>query len=501
MALEMKQGLKQSQVLQLSPQLQQAIKILLLTRQELEVMISDELRENPVLEEIDPSTDPGDRSAGEELENYSAQGTEQIEAEVERSEGVEDFRGVDDLFARLNDSLSPAEEQVKEASEERELPGYEVVEVGQNGLHDEIEEQIHMMHITPYERECAELVLQYIDDDGLLNLSPEEIAQAHAVPVEDVHYGLSLIKQCEPHGIGARSLQECLLLQLDFKEDYPSIVRDILERCWPEFERQDFLKIARALKVKQEEVIRAVQFIRAHLDPRPARQFGGDTNVPVSPDVFVFKRDERWVVSVNEDGLPRLRVSPKYASLIDEVIKAKNSKGGETDGSKLKSFLNEKIKGARWIMRALAERNRTILRVTEVIVERQEEFFEHGIEHLKPLTLKVVSEALGLHESTISRTTTGKYLHCPRGVFELKYFFNVGVGSSDGDGPANETVKNWVGEYIREERVGSVLSDQDIADLIGKEKGVKVARRTVAKYRESLGILPSSKRARQLQGS
>lgn len=501
MALEMKQGLKQSQVLQLSPQLQQAIKILLLNRQELEVMISDELRENPVLEEIDPSVQQAEAPVGEDSDDFANQGTDQIEAEVERSEGVEDFRGVDDLFARLNDSMSPAEEQVREAADERDLPGYEMYEVKQTGLHEEIAEQIHMMHITPYERECAELVLQYIDDQGFLSLSVEEIASNHPMPREDVEYGLSLIKQCEPHGIGARDLQECLLLQLKNKEDYSPLVREILEKCWPEFERQDFQKIARALKAKQEEVVRAIQYIRGHLDPRPARQFGGDTNVAVTPDVFVFKREEKWVVSLNEDGLPRLRVSQKYSSLIDEVLKAKNSKGGETDSGKLKSFLNEKIKGARWIMRALAERNRTILRVTEVIVERQEEFLEHGIEHLKPLTLKVVSEALGLHESTISRTTSGKYLHCPRGVFELKFFFNAGMSSNDGEGPANETVKNWVAEYIREEISGSVLSDQDIADRIGKEKGVKVARRTVAKYRESLGILPSSKRARQLQGS
>jgi RNA polymerase sigma-54 factor len=190
-------------------------------------------------------------------------------------------------------------------------------------------------------------------------------------------------------------------------------------------------------------------------------------------------------------------VAPKYQNLIAEIASEKQEV--ESGGAKAKSFLVERVKNAKWILRAISERNRTILRVCEVILDKQEEFFDHGIEHLKPLTLKTVSEVLGLHESTISRATTNKYIQCPRGIFELKFFFRAGLGDDD-QGPSNETVKTWVGEYIKAEVEGAVLSDQDIAERIEKEKGIKVARRTVAKYREGLGFLPSSKRAKLLSG-
>ena len=208
--------------------------------------------------------------------------------------------------------------------------------------------------------------------------------------------------------------------------------------------------------------------------------------------MFIFKREEEWVVSLNEDGLPRLRISKKYSELIEGIVAKKSTEEG-----KLKDFVNEKIKSARWVVRAISERNKTILRVSEVLLSRQREFFEQGIEFLKPLTLKAVADELGLHESTISRTTTNKYIHTPRGIFELKYFFNTGMSSNDGSELANEAVKNWVAEIIRAENVAKPLSDQDISDLIEKDKGMKVARRTVAKYREALGFLPSSKRVKK----
>jgi RNA polymerase sigma-54 factor len=501
MALEMKQGIKQAQTVQLSPQIQQAIKILVLNRQELETLVAEEIRENPTLEEVDSSAETGEVTPlGDDINAYGNDGYDQLANTVSASEEIDEMRGIDDLVQRFQESLAPAEERSLEAAEAREKPGYELVDVRESFLHEDIEDQIAMMHLTHYERECVLLLLQYMGDDGYVHTALEAIAKENSVDIDDLEFALRTIQECEPIGVGARDLRECLLLQLSVIENPPHLVRYILEKCWPEFEKQDVVKIARLSKESQDDVKKALAYVRANLDPRPARQYGGDANSAVVPDVFVFKRDGKWVVSINEEGLPRLRISPKYENLVREIVDAQQTGGKSSPEGKsagvAKSFLNEKIRNAKWILRAISERNRTIVRVMEVVLEKQEEFFEHGINHLKPLTLKAVADVLGLHESTVSRATTQKYVHCPRGVFELKYFFKTAVGEEQGH--SNETVKNWVGEYIKAEQPGAVLSDQDIADLIDKEKHVKVARRTVAKYREALGLLPSSKRAKHL---
>jgi RNA polymerase sigma-54 factor len=498
MAFEMKQGLKQSQQMLLSPQIQQAIKILLLSRQELDTLVAEEIRDNPTLEEVDSNVEtPEQTGLGDDLSQTSPDGFEQLEAQLGESDGSHDIRGLDEILGRFSEALAPAEERNRESEEVRDNPGYELVDVSRSTLHEDLEEQISMMHITPYERECALLLLQYVNDIGYIDESLRSVSAEHGISVADLEYALGLVQSCEPAGVGARDLRECLTLQMRNIKSVPALVKEMFEKCWPEFEKQDVAKIARSLKEKPEDIKSALAYIRGHFDPRPARQYGGDTNIPIVPDVYAFRRDGKWQVSVNEEGLPRLRVAPKYQNLIAEIASEKQEV--ESGGAKAKSFLVERVKNAKWILRAISERNRTILRVCEVILDKQEEFFDHGIENLKPLTLKTVSEVLGLHESTISRATTNKYIQCPRGIFELKFFFKAGLGDDD-QGPSNETVKTWVGEYIKAEVEGAVLSDQDIAERIEKEKGIKVARRTVAKYREGLGFLPSSKRAKLLSG-
>lgn len=498
--MELKQGMKQAQSMQLSPQIQQAIKILVLSRQELETLVAEEIRDNPTLEEVEPSQESSDVTPlGDDLLAPATDGYEQLASTLAGPGDAEEMRGIDDLVQRFSESLVSTDERSVEAAEAREQPGYELVNTQESLLHDDLEEQISMMHLTPFETECALLLLEYVGDDGYIKTQLEMISEEHNVHIHDLEFALKLIQECEPTGVGARDLRECLLLQLEAMQNPPFIVREILEKCWTEFERQDAAKIGRALKEKPEDVKKALAYIRGNLDPRPARQYGGSANFAVTPDVFAFKREGKWVASINEEGLPRLRVSPKYENIVREIVESKadnKSKGTEKQAGEAKSFLTENLRNARWILRAISERNRTIVRVMEVILERQEEFFEQGVDQLKPLTLKAVADVLGLHESTVSRATTNKYVHCPRGVFELKYFFKAGVG--DHQEHSNETVKNWVAEYIKAEQAGAVLSDQDIADRIEKEKGVKVARRTVAKYREGLGILPSSKRAKHL---
>lgn len=493
MAIELKQSVKQTQTLLMSVQVQQAIKILTLGRQELEDYISNELRENPCLEEGE-----GPAESDVPLESFESGVREdsaalsQIESEIARSTDTEgDTRGLDDLLVRFEDTQSSPSQS--ERSEDFDVPIYERVRSADTNLHEELEEQIRMMHLTDYEVGCCMELLQYLDDNGFLTSSLEDISASLGITFDDLEYALSMIQKCEPTGVGAANTQECLLLQLRNQTSPPRLAKRILEECWSEFERQDLNKIARTLKAAPEDVKKAACFIRENLDPRPARQFGSSTNQIIIPDVFVFKRADEWIVSLNEEGLPRLRVSQKYAEMVAGFA-GHRIKKTEIDAGKLKEFVNEKVKSAKWIVRAISERNKTILRVTEVILDKQKEFFEHGLEHLKPMTLRIIADELGLHESTISRTTMSKYMHTPRGIFELKYFFNSGMSDSDGHELANEAIKNWVSEYIKAEDTAKPLSDQELSDLIEREKGVKVARRTVTKYRESFGLLSSSKR-------
>jgi RNA polymerase sigma-54 factor len=493
MAFELKQGLKLGQNLVLSPQIQQAIKILTLGRQELEELVVEELRQNPCLEEGESSPE------SQENTEFDTQSNSEL---TDNSASSEELPDLDELLSRFREL--PGEESLQRESTESEFdaPSYERINVTESNLHDALEDQLRLMHLTEYELNCALLLLQYLDDNGFLTAKIEDLALEHNILKDDLEYAIQAIQKCEPAGVGASSLQECLLLQLAQKEDAPALTQKIIKDCWKEFEKQDVTKIVRMLGRPADAVKEALIFIRENLDPRPARQFGGMQQQVVSPDVFIFRRDEAWVVSLNEDGLPRLKISAKYEKMIEAALASKkNPSEGKSQNAEneklLKEFVNESVKNARAFVKALSDRNKTILRVTEVILEKQKEFFEEGSEHLRPLTLKAVADELGLHESTISRTTSNKYVHTPQGLFELKHFFNSGMSTDSGGELANEVVKAWVADCIKTESEQKPFSDQDIAEWIQKHKNVKVARRTVAKYRESLGILPSSKRVRR----
>lgn len=493
MALELKQGLRQSQQLVLSPQIQQAIKVLTLGRQELEELVAEELRQNPCLEEGEANSDIN------ESNEFSTQ--EKIDNKEQSETPKEDIPDIDELLSRFREL--PGEESLQRDSGESEFdsPSYDRVSSTDSNLHDTLEEQLRLMHLTEYELNCTFFLLQYLDDNGIFTANLQDLSAEQKIPLDDLEYALKAIQKCEPTGVGARSLQECLLLQLKQKEDAPPAAERLMKECWKEFEKQDVTKIARTLGKSVETIKDALIYIRENLDPRPARQYGGSQQHVVTPDVFIFKRENKWIVSLNEDGLPRLKISSKYENLIEAMSGNKKKTGDSSekaeDDKNLKDFVIDNIKNARAFVKALADRNKTILRVTEVILEKQLEFFEQGPEHLKPLTLKSVAEELGLHESTISRTTSSKYVHTPQGLFELKHFFNSGMSTNSGDELANEVVKTWVAECIRSENDQKPFSDQEIADWIQQNKSVKIARRTVAKYRESLGILPSSKRVKR----
>lgn len=493
MAFELKQGLRQAQQLVLSPQIQQAIKVLTLGRMELEELVAEELRQNPCLEEGEPNGEAN------EAAEFSTQ--EKIDSNNQAEASKSDLSDVDELLSRFREM--PGEESLQRESTESEFdaPSYDRINVGEDSLHDSLEEQLRLMHLTEYELNCTMFLMQFLDDNGFFTGNLEELSREQNILIDDLEYALKSIQRCEPTGVGATSLKECLLLQLEQKDDHPVLAKRILEECWKEFEKQDLPKIARLLAKPVDAVKDALIFIRENLDPRPARQYGGSQQHVVSPDVFIFRRENSWVVSLNEDGLPRLKISAKYENLVEAITagkkKSADPKAPDASEKNLKEFVNDNIKNARAFVKALADRNKTILRVTEVILEKQIEFFEKGPEHLKPLTLKSVAEELGLHESTISRTTSNKYVHTPQGLFELKHFFNSGMSTDSGSELANEVVKAWVAECIKGESEQKPFSDQEIADWIQEYKEVKIARRTVAKYREMMGILPSSKRVRR----
>jgi RNA polymerase sigma-54 factor len=491
--------LKQSQNLAMHMQIQQKLKILTLSRQELENFIGQEIKENPCLEEGNDQSPIGDSEpvpltqTPDFLTNSEINQTSQGNSDLFQGD---DTGGQDVDLRSLGEALRNSSNQDTPASyddnAEQQGPLYDRVNCEVSLLHDEILEQLRFMHLTDYEMECCEILIQFMDDNGFFQDSFSLISEQTDLPVEDLEYALSCIQKCEPVGVGARDIKECLLLQLKANAKAPYLAVKIVKEAFSLFEKQEILKISKLLKAEPEPVKKSMLFIRENTDPRPARQFGQNHHSVITPDVYIFKREGEWVASVNEDGLPRIKLSEKYTSLLNSMNIEKALKGNE-----LKKYLSEKFKQARWILTALQDRNKTILRVAECILQRQLDFLELGPEHLKPMVLKDLAGEIGVHESTISRATSMKYVHTPRGIFELKYFFNTSVEGEDGQELSNEAVKVWVAELVKAEDPKKPLSDQELADKIEATKNVKVARRTVSKYRESLGILSSSKRVKR----
>jgi RNA polymerase sigma-54 factor len=470
MALEIKQGLKTTQKISLSAELKHSITILTLGRFELEKLISDELEKNPCLVGIPKHEEK------EQIQHY-----EELKRALQNSYNQNDYT------ERYNDIKS--NEEISSSGQKREYADVTL----SNSLHSFIEEQISIMRLSSYEKECVLTILQYIDDNGFLNTDAKSISESHSLHLDDVKFALETIQKCEPTGIGAANLQECLYFQFNRLEKKPKYVEKLLTEYWIDFQKQNFLKIARQEKTTVDEIKDAFRFIKTNFDPKPARQFGPHSNQIIIPDIYVFKRDEKWICSVNENGLPRLKLSKKYSKLVSNLKQEMNAK----QSKETYKYISENIKSAKWLVKSLKERDKTIIKVVESIIKHQEKFFENGVEFLTPLTLKVVAQELELHESTISRATSDKYLYSPRGIYELKYFFNTAVENNSGKELANESIKQFVAEFIKSENKENPLSDQEIAGKIESNKGIKIARRTVAKYRESLGIMSSSKRTQR----
>ncbi|HLW56222.1 MAG TPA: RNA polymerase factor sigma-54 [Bacteriovoracaceae bacterium] len=481
MAIKMNQGLKQTQSLMITPQLQQAIKLLTLTHLEMTTLISQEMVENPMLEEIDGEMEV--TSSSESSEDIEAR-----EATAENFSGPELIEGSRDTFdwesysESFNSSSSAP--NVKENFSSEDAPNYEnMVSRGQS-LQEHLEWQLRMENLSSQELDLAMEILGNINDEGYLDLSFEEILANFPKMDKDQALGvLGLIQHLDPVGCGSHTLEECLGVQARMMPERSPLAELIIQRHLKDLEKKDYNKIAKELGVTKEKVKEA-ELIIMSLNPKPGRLVSSDEIQYIVPDIFVAEVGGEFVVQVNDEGVPRLRVSNLYRSLI---------KSSESD-AEAKEFVQDKLRSALWLIKSIENRQKTIYKVAESIVRTQQEFFKKGPAYLKPMILKDIANEIGMHESTVSRVTTNKYMHTPIGTFELKYFFNAGIGGKNGGiDIAGETLKLKIKELIANEDPKRPLSDQKISELLST-KDIVVARRTVAKYREMMGVPPSSKR-------
>lgn len=477
MAMEMRQQLKMSQQLVMTPQLQQAIKLLQLTRLELQDLVRQELEENPLLEE---------NAEQEDLREPDA--LETAEKEVEPAEIAVDFHEVETGAETLRDWDSYLDGYNYSAGEQysadEERPSFENLLTRQSTLNDHLLWQLHMGQYSEMDVRVGEVIIGNIDESGYLRASLAEIAAASQATEEDVQDVLDCIQEFDPSGVAARDLRECLLIQARFMGMKGSVVEGILLNHLGDLEKRNYKQIARSLKVDISQVLIAAKIIGG-FDPRPGSSFNSDDVHYISPDIFVHKVGEDYVVMLNEDGLPSLKVSSQYTDV----------RGSGSIDSQAEDYISDKMRSALWLIKSIQQRQRTIYKVSKSIIRFQREFFDRGIEYLRPLVLRDIAEDIGMHESTISRVTTNKYMQTPQGLFELKYFFNSGLSTSEGEFLASESVKNRIKEIIEKEDPKKPLSDQKIAELLSGQT-VNIARRTVTKYREMLKFGSSSERKR-----
>ncbi len=482
MAIKMHQGLKQTQGLMITPQLQQAIKLLTLTHLEMTTLISQEMVENPMLEEID-----GEVERGEE-DNSSREEMDAQEATADNFSGPELIEGAKDSFdwESYSDSFnssSSTSPNMKENSSPDDLPSYENMVSKSQSLQEHLEWQLRMESLTADELNYALELIGNIDDDGYLEVPVEEIIGRSKLERDQAIGILGLVQHLDPVGCGSQNLEECLGIQARLLPERSPLVELIIERSMQELEKKDYTKIAKEFGVSKEKV-KDAELIIMGLNPKPGRLVSADETQYVVPDIFVAEVGGEFVVQINDEGVPRLRISNLYKSLM------KN----QQNDAEAKEFVQDKLRSALWLIKSIENRQKTIYKVANSIVRNQQEFFKKGPAFLKPMILKDIANEIGMHESTVSRVTTNKFMHTPIGTFELKYFFNAGIGGKNGGiDIAGETLKLKIKEMIGHEDTKRPLSDQKISELLST-RDIVVARRTVAKYREMMGIAPSSKR-------
>jgi len=487
MAMEMRQSLKLSQQLVMTPQLQQAIKLLQLSRVELVELVREEMLENPVLEDdLELGSTNPEKEVVETQSTAADPPVAEAPAPVEGQEAPADpadttpAAGEIDWENYLDTYQSGSIPGSGVRAGDDDLPSLEQTLTKTESLEEHLTWQLRMSDLTEQQKEIGELILGNIDRDGYVKDPPlEDLAAEAECTLEEAETVLMKIQSFDPVGVGARSLAECMFIQaVHFGQDDDLLVKMIRSHLG-NLEKKNYQAISRDLKEPLEEVYEAAKVI-IEFDPRPGRQYSSDEPRYITPDVYIHKVGDKYFVVPNDDGLPKLKISNFYRSAMDGSANAKD-------------YIQDKLRSAQWLIRSIHQRQRTIIKVTESILKFQREFFDKGVAHLKPLILRDVAEDIGMHESTISRVTTSKYLHTPQGIFELKYFFNSGISRTNGEDLASQAVKSKIKHIIAAEDPKKPLSDQRIVMQL-KESSIDIARRTVAKYREQLGILSSSKR-------
>lgn len=473
MALELRQQLKLSQQLIMTPQLQMAIKLLQLSRLELMETIRQELEENPALEEIQESAADA-AEPGEEAPKTETPVIESVTIKDQLSEDIDWSNYIDEYNA-------PG--RIHFETEAHETPGFEPFLSRPTSLQDHLLWQLLMTAPTPETERIGSLIAGNLNPDGYLEVSTAELAQTAGADEKRVEEVLALMQTFDPVGVCARNLTECLLIQIRHLNLHDTLVTDILQNHLHHLENKNYKAICKALRVSLEDVARAVNVIRG-LEPRPGRQFSEDAPQYITPDIYVYKLGDEYVIMLNDDGLPKLRVNSFYRNAI---------RRGDQIPASAKDYVQDKMRSAAWLIRSIHQRQKTIYRVMESILRFQRDFFDRGIAHLRPMVLRDVAEDIGMHESTISRVTTNKYAHTPQGIFELKYFFNSSIRRVHGEAIASASVQDKIRQIIESEDPRRPYSDDKIAQLL-KTQNIDIARRTVAKYREILKVLPSNKR-------
>jgi RNA polymerase sigma-54 factor len=462
--LSQTQNLSQQQVL--APQLQQSLQILQVPMLELRNLIQQEIETNPTIE------------------------IEQTEPTIEdKQREHEDFQEEFDRLAKLDEEWRDYMAQSSSYSgrsaedEERRQFFFDSI-VGEQTLQQHLLEQVQSSDLSEEDRRLAELIIGNIDDHGFLQSTPEEIGNNTGMDVTDLVRVLEHVQGFHPVGVGSRDLRECLLIQLRRMGKEQSLEFRIVDRHLEDLGKRRFPEVARRLGTTAEQVQRAANFI-ATLDPKPGQIFTPDPNNYVLPDVTVEKIGGDWTISLNGDQIPHLRISNTYKDLMAK----------DTNGSEVKDYIRDKIRSGKFLIKSIHQRQQTISNIAHEIVGRQKEFLEYGARALKPMTMVQIADAVGVHETTVSRAISGKYMSTPHGVFEMKYFFTPGYQTAAGESMSNTSVKGAIAELVKSEDSKNPLSDKEIVEILSK-RGIPIARRTVAKYRNELNILPSNMRKR-----
>lgn len=471
--MALRQTMNLSQNLVITPQLQQAIKLLQMSRLELESAVRSELEENPILEEAEILKEEDLQRTKEAAQDVELP----VQPESQDPQKQDEFEWENYFESQIKPPQSSP------GTGNDEIMNYENLISTTQSLSEYLAWQVKMSGFGEHEEEIADILIGHIDDDGYLKNTTQQIAEDENFDLQDVEDTLSLIHEFDPPGVGARDLKECLLIQAKHLEEDTNDLVHMINHHLKDLEKKNFDAIAKAMNKDVRDVSEMCKIVFS-MEPKPGRAFAPSDTHYVTPDIYVYKVGDDYVVSLNEDGLPRLKISNFYRNRL------------KPEGSQDKverEYIQDKLKSAVWLIKSIHQRQRTIYKVAESIVKHQREFFEKGPEHLKPMILRDIANDIGMHESTVSRVTTSKYMHTAQGIYELKYFFNSGISSSEGDSLASESVKIKIKDLIAKENLKSPLSDQKIAELLTKE-GLQIARRTVAKYREMLRILPSSQR-------